>query len=167
MTLLDIHGYFLCTKNPRCLTPLCNSKHLLKISFPQQLNLSNPMKVMDSLIGNSKIFMPSLASIIDYHVLILLSKWVELSPYSGNWSCFPYYKLSFAEYWVQAFQTAAYLINRMPTRVLNFKSPYECLHGRHPNYSLLRVFGSSCYPFLRPVTAQVGIQNSEVCLLRV
>ncbi|GFS40400.1 anaphase-promoting complex/cyclosome 2 [Actinidia rufa] len=51
-------------------------------------------------------------------------------------------------FWGEAVLTAAYLLNRMPTPLLSGRSPYECLHGQVPNYSLLRVFGSSCFVFL-------------------
>lgn len=49
-------------------------------------------------------------------------------------------------YWLEAFSTAVYLINRLPTPVLNGRSPYEVLFRTRPDYSLLRVFGCACYP---------------------
>lgn len=33
------------------------------------------------------------------------------------------------QYWVEAFQTVVYLINRLPTKILNYISPYEKLIG--------------------------------------
>ena len=51
-------------------------------------------------------------------------------------------------FWGEAVLTAAYLLNRMPTPLLSGRSPYECLHGQVPYYSLLRVFGSSCFVLL-------------------
>ncbi|GFS43671.1 hypothetical protein Acr_00g0086350 [Actinidia rufa] len=51
-------------------------------------------------------------------------------------------------FWGEAILTAAYLLNRMPTPLLSGRSPYECLHGQVPNYSLLRVFGYSCFVLL-------------------
>ncbi|CAL9008198.1 unnamed protein product [Prunus brigantina] len=41
--------------------------------------------------------------------------------------------------------TAAYLINRLPSRVLDFKSPYEVMKGKKINLSHLRVFGCTCF----------------------
>lgn len=38
-----------------------------------------------------------------------------------------------------------YLINRIPTPILDNKSPYEGLYKKKPNYSYIRVFGSLCY----------------------
>jgi len=55
-------------------------------------------------------------------------------------------------YWSHAFQTAVYLINRLPTTILNHKSPYEALFNQVPNYSKLKPFGCLCYPWLRPYT---------------
>ena len=53
--------------------------------------------------------------------------------------------------WVEAFLTATYLGNLMPSSVLpEHKSPYEMLVGKPPVYSSMRVFGTSCYPYLRP-----------------
>lgn len=46
--------------------------------------------------------------------------------------------------WVEAFTTATFLINRLSSS-LNIGTPYYRLHGSHPNYSILRVFGSRCY----------------------
>ena len=52
--------------------------------------------------------------------------------------------------WWNAFQTAVYLINRLPTPVLNNISPYQKLFHQKPNYSTLRIFGCACFPYLRP-----------------
>ncbi|KFK44388.1 hypothetical protein AALP_AA1G251100, partial [Arabis alpina] len=54
------------------------------------------------------------------------------------------------KYWSFAFATAVYLINRLPTPVLHMQSPFQKLFGTDPNYDKLRVFGSACYPWLRP-----------------
>lgn len=55
-------------------------------------------------------------------------------------------------YWSYAFATAAYLINRLPTPVLDMKSPFFKLFGEHPNYGKLRTFDSLWFPWLRPYT---------------
>jgi histone deacetylase 1/2 len=49
-------------------------------------------------------------------------------------------------YWPYAFQTATYLINRMPTSTLNNQSPFEKLFNQRPNYLKLKQFGCICYP---------------------
>ena len=53
-------------------------------------------------------------------------------------------------FWHYAFDTAVYLINRMPSRTSTNKSPFEHLFKRSPDYSFLRVFGCLCFPHLRP-----------------
>lgn len=53
--------------------------------------------------------------------------------------------------WADAFLTATYLGNLLPSLALPGNiSPYEALVKKPPVYTSLRVFGSSCYPFLRP-----------------
>lgn len=54
------------------------------------------------------------------------------------------------KFWDFAFQTAIYLINRIPTTSLKFQVPYIVLFNKSPNYNFLRNFGCSCYPFLIP-----------------
>ncbi|KAL0397063.1 UNVERIFIED_CONTAM: Retrovirus-related Pol polyprotein from transposon TNT 1-94 [Sesamum calycinum] len=49
------------------------------------------------------------------------------------------------KFWSDAILTAAYLINRTPTKVLGWKTPYEKLYGKDPQYIHLRTFGSLCY----------------------
>ena len=53
-------------------------------------------------------------------------------------------------FWWEAFTSAAYLINRLPTPTLQFSSPFEQLFHASPDYNLLKVFGSACFPLLRP-----------------
>ncbi|MFS7953765.1 putative RNA-directed DNA polymerase [Helianthus anomalus] len=53
-------------------------------------------------------------------------------------------------FWHFAFETAVYLINRLPSRVSSNKSPFELVFHRKPDYSFLRVFGSQSFPYLRP-----------------
>jgi len=67
-------------------------------------------------------------------------------------------------YWVDAFLTSVYIINRLPTLVLDHSSPYEKLFQRHPNYSLLRVFGCKCFPLLRPYTSHKLEYRSKSCI---
>ena len=47
--------------------------------------------------------------------------------------------------WSEAVMTAAYLINRMPSRVLNYKTPIECLTGNTTYVVPPRVFGCVCF----------------------
>lgn len=49
-------------------------------------------------------------------------------------------------FWDDAFSTAVYLINRMPTPILRHISPYEKLYQRISDYNSLKVFGCAFYP---------------------
>lgn len=44
--------------------------------------------------------------------------------------------------WAEAINTAAYLRNRCPTKILNDRTPYEIWFGRKPNIQHLRTFGT-------------------------
>ncbi|KAL5735558.1 hypothetical protein ACOSP7_030027 [Xanthoceras sorbifolium] len=52
-------------------------------------------------------------------------------------------------FWLEAFTTACFLVNNMPTALLQFKSPFEVLHKEAPNYNFLHTFGCSVFPYLR------------------
>ncbi|KAK0605807.1 hypothetical protein LWI29_030936 [Acer saccharum] len=67
-------------------------------------------------------------------------------------------------FWSLAFQTAVYLINRMPTKVLLHQNPYSILFHKDPNYRKLRVFGCLCYPWLRPYTSHKLEPRSKPCV---
>jgi len=49
------------------------------------------------------------------------------------------------KFWGESVLTAAYLINRTPTPILDGKTPYEILYSQPPTYDHLRVFGSLCF----------------------
>ncbi|XP_074321433.1 uncharacterized protein LOC141657940 [Silene latifolia] len=49
------------------------------------------------------------------------------------------------KFWSECLLTATYMINKMPTKLLNWKSPYEVLFGEAPQYDELKVFGSLCF----------------------
>lgn len=55
-----------------------------------------------------------------------------------------------SKFWHFAFDTAVYLINRMPTQVPKNDSPYHLLFKTAANYLFLKVFGCLCFPYLRP-----------------
>ena len=48
------------------------------------------------------------------------------------------------QYWEDAFQTACYMINRLPTSTIQNLSSYEKLFTQAPDYNFLSVFGCAC-----------------------
>ena len=55
-------------------------------------------------------------------------------------------------YWDEAFQTAVFLINRLPSQKTKNKSPFQILFHRSPDHTILKTFGCLCYPFFQPYT---------------
>ena len=53
----------------------------------------------------------------------------------------------------------------MPSKVLEYDSPYFTLFRRHPDYKSLRVFGCLCYPFIRPYNTHKLQYRFVQCLL--
>ncbi|KZV44983.1 hypothetical protein F511_32729 [Dorcoceras hygrometricum] len=53
-------------------------------------------------------------------------------------------------FWPDAFSTAVYLINRLPFSAISGNIPFKLLYKKCPDYSFLKVFGSLCFPCLRP-----------------
>lgn len=53
------------------------------------------------------------------------------------------------EFWGESVMTAAHIINRTPSPILDGKTPYELLHGKPPVFDLLRVFSCLCYAHRR------------------
>ena len=68
------------------------------------------------------------------------------------------------KFWDEAFLTAVYLINRLPSRVISNDTPYFRLFGQHPDYISLRTFGCACWPHLRPYNARKLDFRSKQCV---
>ena len=49
------------------------------------------------------------------------------------------------KFWAEALSTAAYLINRSPTKSLSNQTPFEAWYGKKPSVKHLRVFGCSAF----------------------
>jgi hypothetical protein len=58
------------------------------------------------------------------------------------------------KFWDEAFLTAVFLINRLPSKVINNETPFERLHGQQPDYSFLHMFGCVVWPNLRPYNSR-------------
>ena len=70
-------------------------------------------------------------------------------------------------FWVEAMQTATYLINILPTKTLSSSTPHFALFGTAPSYDHLRVFGCTCYPNLSATAPHKLSPRSTLCLPRI
>jgi histone deacetylase 1/2 len=68
------------------------------------------------------------------------------------------------KFWDEAFLTATYLINRTPSRTLDYHTPLESLFRTKPEYSSLRAFGCACWPNLRPYNKKKLEFRSKECV---
>ena len=68
------------------------------------------------------------------------------------------------KFWDAAFQTAVFLINRLPSKVIDNETPYERLLGHKPDYSFLHTFGCACWPNLRPYNTKKLQFHSKRCV---
>lgn len=79
-----------------------------------------------------------------------------------------------SKFWVEALSRTIYLINRLPSQVLNWDYPYFRLYHNHPNYLDMHTFGCVCFVHLPPherhkLSAQsvkcafMGYNVSHVC----
>jgi hypothetical protein len=64
----------------------------------------------------------------------------------------------------EAFLATTYLINRLPTKVLDF-SPLEVLFKEKPNFAGLHTFGCACWPNFPPFDAHKLQFCSKQCVL--
>lgn len=67
-------------------------------------------------------------------------------------------------FWVEAFQTAVFLINRLPTPILNHISPIQKLFKKIPDYSIAKVFGSLCFRNLTSYVSNKLEPRSTPCV---
>ena len=68
------------------------------------------------------------------------------------------------KFWDEAFLAATYLINILPSRVINFHTPVELLLKEKSEYDSLRVFGCACWPNLRPYNTRKLAFRSTSCV---
>ena len=48
-------------------------------------------------------------------------------------------------FWNFAISHAVHILNRLPSKSLLTKTPFEALHNRHLDFSMLRIFGCECF----------------------
>jgi hypothetical protein len=68
------------------------------------------------------------------------------------------------KFWGEAFLTASFLINRLPSPVTNHQSPFELLFHKAPDYNFLKVFGCACWPHLCPYNQHKLAFRSQLCV---
>ncbi|KAM2657198.1 hypothetical protein EV1_012593 [Malus domestica] len=66
------------------------------------------------------------------------------------------------EFWIDAFATSIYLINRLPTA--SQCSPWESLFHKPPDYHTLKIFGCQCFPWLKPYVHSKLDPKSQSCV---
>jgi hypothetical protein len=66
------------------------------------------------------------------------------------------------KYWDEAFLTSLYLINHLPTKIIDSQTPMECLFGNKGEYSLLCIFVCACWPNLAPTTTKSWSSNLNI-----
>jgi len=66
--------------------------------------------------------------------------------------------------WSFACQYVVYLINRLPTSLLQNQSPFQMLFGTNPDYAHLKFFGCLCYPWLKPYSKNKLEPRSTPCV---
>ena len=67
-------------------------------------------------------------------------------------------------FWHHALQMAAYFLNILPHKLLNYKSPLRVLYHKDPTYSHLRVFGCLCFPLFPSTTINKLQPHSTPCV---
>lgn len=68
------------------------------------------------------------------------------------------------KFWDEAFITATYLINQLPSKIIQHQNPFESLFHQTPNYVILRIFGCACWPNLRPYNTRKLQFHSKQCV---
>jgi hypothetical protein len=63
--------------------------------------------------------------------------------------------------WAEAANTSVYLLNRMPTRALQKKTPFEAWFGYKPDLQQLKIFGCICFTHVPQVKRDKLDKKSE------
>ena len=70
-----------------------------------------------------------------------------------------------SEFWGEAILTAISLINKIPSSHTSGLSPFETLFGHPLDYSLLKVFGCSCFVLHPKVERYKLTSRSTICVI--
>ena len=64
-------------------------------------------------------------------------------------------------FWAEAVNTSVYLLNRLPTKAVKGKTPFEAWFGQKPIVSHLKVFGCLCYALV-PAEKRTKLERKSV-----
>lgn len=67
--------------------------------------------------------------------------------------------------WSECMLAATHLINKLPTLVLNWRTPFEILHGRILKYNNLRTMGFLCYAIITKPHKDKFAHRATKCIL--
>lgn len=67
-------------------------------------------------------------------------------------------------FWLDAFSVAVYIINLLPSPLLESKSPFEIVYGTTPHYSNFHPFGCRVFPCLRDYATHKLSPRSAPCI---
>lgn len=68
------------------------------------------------------------------------------------------------KFWDEAFQTAVFFINRLPSKVIAHDTPLHQLYGRDLEHTSLRTFGCAVWPNLRAYNTRKLQFRSKRCV---
>jgi hypothetical protein len=70
------------------------------------------------------------------------------------------------KFWDEAYLAIVFLINRLPSHVINMETHMERLFHRKPDYSFIKTFGCACWPNLHPYnTHKLSFQSIRCVFL--
>lgn len=68
--------------------------------------------------------------------------------------------------WAEATSTAVFLQNRLPTKALKDKTPFEVWYGYKPSLNFLRVFGCLCFSHIPHIKHdKLEVRTKHLCQL--
>jgi hypothetical protein len=68
------------------------------------------------------------------------------------------------KFWDEVFLAPTFLINRTPSKVIDYQTPLKRLYHVKPNYSSLQNFGPACWPNLCPYNHRKLEFRSKECV---
>lgn len=126
-----------------------------------QTDLGGEYRKLTSFLSQHGIIFAK-AVLIPLNKMALWKESIDILSKQGT-LCLPNLEPPFT-YWTEAFSTAVHLINRLPTAVLQYTSPFEVLHHHKPDYTYLKIFGCLSYPHLRPFNSHKIQFRSSPCV---